>query len=256
MVITTVMDTLMSTRTVTIIMDLMDMRLIMITRRDLLKPSLVMVMEVIAIFTEQLRDLLKVIMERDQPSLVTVTVQESAITTEVPREFKAMVMEVTTRDLLSLVMVITTVMDTLMSTRTVTIIMDLMDMRLIMITRRDLLRLDMDTVVIATSMSTDLTLITRLRFTIQKLITMDMARDLLSLDTDMALLTFMLSRRIMVMVTQSLMNMDTTFIRDQLSLDMGPMKVIKKFLTLHTPIMISKCTTLTKQMEIVPHLFT
>merc|ERR1711875_156465 len=123
--------------------------------------------------------------------------------------------------------------------RTVIIIMDLMDMRLIMITRRDLLRLYMDTVVIATSMSTDLTLITRLRFTIQKLITMDMARDLLSLDMDMALLMFMLSRRTMAMAIQSLMNMDTTFIRDQLSLDMVPMKVTRKFLTLHTPIMIS-----------------
>merc|ERR1719147_410604 len=116
--------------------------------------------------------------------------------------------------------------------------MDLMDMRLIMITRRDLLMLDMDTVVIATSMST----------------------DLLSLDTDMAmdmaLLMFMLSRRTMAMVILNLMNMDTTFIKDQLNLDMGPMKATKKFLTLHTPIMISKCTTLTKQMEIVPHLFT
>merc|ERR1719347_1852243 len=144
-------------------------------------------------------------------------------------------------------MVITMVMDTLMSTRTVIIIMDLMDMRLIMITRRDLLMLDMDTVVIATSMSTDLTLITRLRFTIQKLITMDMARDLLSPDTDMVMdmvilnlmnmdttfirdqlsldmdmapLTFMLSRRTMDMVILNLMNMDTTFIRDQLNLDM------------------------------------
>jgi len=79
-------------------------------------------------------------MERDPLSLVTVTVQELAITTEVPREFRDMVMEVTTRDLLSLVMVITMVMDILMSTRTVIIIMDLMDMRLIMITRRDLLK--------------------------------------------------------------------------------------------------------------------
>merc|ERR1712098_1031446 len=165
----------------------------------------------------------------------------------------AMDMEVTTRDLLSLVMVITMAMDTLMSTRTVIIIMDLMDMRLIMITRSDLLMLDMDTVVIATSMSKDLTLITKLRFTIQKLITMDMARDLLSLDMDMGLLTFMLSKRTMAMVTQNLMNMDTTFIRDQLNLDMGPMKVTKKFLTLHTPIMISKCTTLTREIEIVPH---
>merc|ERR1719369_2149043 len=130
-------------------------------------------------------------------------------------------------------------------------------MRLSMITRRDLLRLDMAMVVIATSMSTGLTLTTRLRFIIHKHITMDMARGLLSLD--MALLMFMLSRRTMDMATQSLMNMDTTFIRDQLSqdmvmaLDMAPMKVTKKFPTLHTPIMISKCTTLTKQMEIVPH---
>merc|ERR1711970_1006612 len=141
------------------------------------------------------------------------------------------------RDLLSLAMVIIMDMDTLMFTRTVIIIMDLMDMRLIMIIRRDLLRLDMDTVVIATSMSTGLTLITRLRFIIQKHITMDMARDQLSLD----------------MVTLNLMNMDTTSIKDLLNLGMDPMKVTKKFPTLHTPIMISKCTTLTKQIEIVPH---
>merc|ERR1711955_120411 len=117
-------------------------------------------------------------------------------------------MEVTTRDLLSLVMVITMVMDTLMSTRTV-------------------------------------------------IITMDMARDLLSPDTDMAmdmaLLMFMLSRRTMAMVILNLMNMDTTFIRGQLNLDMVPMKVTKKFLILHTHIMISKCTTLTREIEIVPH---
>merc|ERR1719187_2176789 len=142
-------------------------------------------------------------MARGLLNLDMVTPQVLAITTEVPREFRDMVMEVTIRDQLSLVMVITTVMDTLMSTRTVIIIMDLMDMRLIMITRRDLLMLDMDTVVIATSMSTDLTLISRLRFIIQKLITMDMAP-----------LTFMLSRRTMDMVILNLMNMDTTFIRD------------------------------------------
>merc|ERR1719309_451139 len=162
-----------------------------------------------------------------------------------------------------------------------------------MITRRDLLRLDMAMVVIATSMSTGLTLTTRLRFIIHKHITMDMARGLLSLDMAllmfmlsrrtmdmatqslmnmdttfirdqlsqdmvmamvMALLMFMLSRRTMDMVTLNLMNMDTTSIRDLLSLDMAPMKVTKKFPTLHTPIMISKCTTLTKQMEIVPPL--
>merc|ERR1719435_664019 len=120
-----------------------------------------------------------------------------------------------------------------------------------MIIRRDLLRLDMAMVVIATSMSTDHTLITRLRFIIHKHITMDMARGLLSLD--MALLMSMLNRRTMDMATQSLTNMDTTSIRDLLNLDMDPMKVTKKFRTLHIPIMISKCTTLTKQMEIVPH---
>merc|ERR1719430_893061 len=183
-------------------------------------------------------------------------------------------------------------MDNLMFTRTVIIIMDLTDMRLSMITRRDLLRLDMAMVVIATSMSTGLTLTTRLRFIIHKHITMDMARGLLSLDmallmsmlsrrtmdmvtlnlmnmdttsirdllnqdmvmvTVMALLMSMLSRRIMDMVTLNLMNMDTTSIRDLLSLNMVPMKVTKKFPTPHTPIMISKCTTHTKQIKIVPH---
>ena len=208
-------------------------------------------MEGTAMSTELLRDLLRDIMARDLLSLDMVTAQVSVITTEVPREFRDMVMEVTTRDLLSLVMVITMDMDNHMFTRTVIIIMDLMDMRLSMITRRDLLRLDMAMVVIATSMSTDHTLITRLRFIIHKHITMDMARGLLSLD--MALLMSMLSRRTMDMATQSLMNMDTTSIRDLLSLDMVPMKVTKKFLTPHTPIMISKCTTLTKQIEIVPH---
>merc|ERR1719347_2515024 len=157
------------------------------------------------------------------------------------------------RGLLNLVMVITMDMDNLMSTRTVIIIMDLMDMRLSMITRRDLLRLDMVMVVIATSMSTGPTLITRLRFIIHRHITMDMARDLLSLV--MALLMSMLSRRTMDMATQSLMNMDTTFIKDQLNLDMDQMKVTKKFPILHIPIMISKCTTLTKRIEIVPNFY-
>merc|ERR1719435_203967 len=218
MVITMDMDNLMSTRTAIIITDLMDMRLIMIIRRDLLLLSLDMDMEDTAMSTELLRDLLKDIMARDLLSLDMVTVPESAITTEVPREFRDMVMEVTTRDLLSLDMVITMDMDNLMFTRTVIIIMDLTDMRLSMITRRDLLRLDMAMVVIATSMSTDHTLITRLRFIIPKHITMDMARGLLSLD--MALLMSMLSRRTMDMATQSLTNMETTSIRDLLNQDM------------------------------------
>ena len=80
-----------------------------------------------------------------------------------------MAMEVITRDLLSLVMVITMDMDNLMSTRTVIIIMDLMDTRLSMIIGRDLLMLDMKEKV--TSMSTDPTLTTQLRYTTQKLTT-------------------------------------------------------------------------------------
>merc|ERR1712212_675279 len=82
-------------------------------------------------------------------------------------------------------------------------------------------------------------------------------RDLLNQDMVMvmvmALPMSMLSRRIMDMVTLNLINMDTTSIKDLLSLDMVPMRVTKKFPTPHTPIMISKCTTLTKQIEIVPH---
>merc|ERR1712098_219460 len=123
-------------------------------------------MEVTAMSTEPLRDLLKVIMARDLLSPVMVTPQELAITTEVPREFMDMVMGVTTRDLLSLVMVITMVMANHMYTRTVTIIMDLMDMRSNMITRSDLLMLVMKEKV--TSMSADHTLIIKLRFTIPK----------------------------------------------------------------------------------------
>jgi len=73
MVITMDMDNLMFTRTVIIIMDLTDMRLSMITRRDLLKPNQAMGMEDTAMFTEPLRDLLEVIMERDLLSLDMVT---------------------------------------------------------------------------------------------------------------------------------------------------------------------------------------
>merc|ERR1719312_1877547 len=136
MAITMDMDNLMSTRTVIITMDLTDMKLSMITRRDLLRPNQDMDMEDTATSTKPLRALLKVIMARD---------------------------------LLSLVMVITMHMDNLMSTRTAIIIMDLMDTRLSMIIGRDLLMLDMKEKV--TSMSTDPTLTTQLRYTTQKLIT-------------------------------------------------------------------------------------
>merc|ERR1711862_81195 len=202
MVITMDMDNLIFIKTVIIIMDLMDMRLSMITRRDLLRLNQDMDMVVTAMSTEPLRALLEVIMARDLLSLDMVTAPELAITTEVlrvfrdmgmevtirdllslvmvtpqaeatitevPREFKDMAMEVITRDLLSLVMVITMDMDNLMSTRTVIIIMDLMDMRLSMTIGRDLLMLDMKEKV--TSMSTDPTLTTQLRYTTQKLTT-------------------------------------------------------------------------------------
>merc|ERR1711942_510520 len=105
MVITMDMDNLMSIKTVIIIMDLMDMRLSMITRRDLLRLNQDMDMVVTAMSTEPLRALLKVIMARDLLSLDMVTAPELAITTEVLRVFRDMGMEVTIRDLLSLVMV-------------------------------------------------------------------------------------------------------------------------------------------------------
>ena len=104
--------------------------------------SLVTDMAVIAMFTEQLRDLLKAIMARGLLNQVMDTAQELATTTEVPREFKDMAMEVITRDLL--ILDTTMVMDNLMFTRTVITTMDLMDMRLNMNTRRDLLLLNQD----------------------------------------------------------------------------------------------------------------
>jgi len=75
MAITMDMDTLMFTRTVIIIMDLMVIRLIMITRRDLLRPNPVMDTEDTAMFIEPPRDLLEVIMARDLLSLVMATPQ-------------------------------------------------------------------------------------------------------------------------------------------------------------------------------------
>jgi len=75
MVITMDMDNLMFTRTVIIITDLTDMRLSMITRRDLLLLNQVMDMEDTAMFTEPLRVLLEVIMARDLLNLDMVTPQ-------------------------------------------------------------------------------------------------------------------------------------------------------------------------------------
>merc|ERR1719308_795988 len=130
-------------------------------------------MVVTAMSTEPLRALLEVIMARDLLSLDMVTAPELATITEVPGEFKAMVMEVITKDLQSLAMAITMDMDNLMSTRTVIITMDLMDMRLSMITRRDLLRPNQDMDMEDTAMSTE---------PLRALLKVIMARDLLSLD--------------------------------------------------------------------------
>merc|ERR1711887_174900 len=103
------MDTLMFTRTVIIIMDLMDMRLIMIMARDLLSLDMALLM---FMFSRRIMDMV---------TLNPMNMDTTSI-----------------RDLLNQDMVITMDMDTLMFTRTVIIIMDLMDMRLIMIIRRDL----------------------------------------------------------------------------------------------------------------------
>merc|ERR1711862_1034711 len=67
---------------------LMDMRLSMITRRDLLRLNQDMDMVVTAMSTEPLRALLEVIMARDLLSLDMVTAPELAITTEVLRVFR------------------------------------------------------------------------------------------------------------------------------------------------------------------------
>jgi len=68
-------------------------------------------------------------------------------------------------------------------------------------------------------------------------------RDLHNLVTVMDLHMFMLIRQIMVTVILNIMNMVTTSIRDLLS---PPMKAIKKYPTIQTTIMRSKCTTLIK----------
>merc|ERR1719153_2036877 len=176
--------------------------------------------------------------------------------TEVPREFKDMVTDITRGLLLLVIMVMD--MDLLMSMlnrRTMDMdILNLMSMDTIF--TRGLLMLDMAMVVIATSMLTDPTLITRSKFTTQKPTTTDITRGpllLVIMVMDMDLPMSMLNRRIMDMDIQSPMSMDTISIKDQL---MHPMKATNMFLILHTPTMKLRCTTLTKcQIEIVPQLF-
>ena len=147
-------------------------------------------MVAIALNTDPPRALLDtatVVMVNVRLNLVMGTAQEQATTTEAPREFKDMVMEVITRGL--------RMPDTLMvmvnhmCTRAVLTTMALTDMRLTMSIRRGLLMPDMVMEEKATSILTDHILTTRLRFITQKHTTMDMARDLLN--PDMALLTSM-----------------------------------------------------------------
>merc|ERR1711970_1087796 len=141
------MDTLMFTRTVIIIMDLMDMRLIMIIRRDLLRLDMAMVGIATSMSTDhtlitRLRfiihkhitmDMARGLLSLDTALLMSML---SRRTMDVVT-LNLMNMDTTSiRDLLNQDMVITMDMDTLMFTRTVIIIMDLMDMRLIMIIRR------------------------------------------------------------------------------------------------------------------------
>merc|ERR1719430_1129275 len=192
-------------------MDLMDMRLSMTIRRDLLRLDMAMVVIATSMSTDhtlitRLRFIIHIHITMDMARGL-LSLDMALLMSMLSRRTMVMAIQSLTnmdttsiKDLLNQDMVITMDMDNLMFTRTVIIIMDLMDMRLSMITRRDLLRLDMAMVVIATSMSTGHTLITRLRFIIHKHITMDMAKGLLSLD--MALLMSMLSRRTMDMATQ------------------------------------------------------
>merc|ERR1719435_113722 len=200
------MDTLMFTRTVIIIMDHMDMRLIMIIRRDLLRLDMAMVVIATSMSTDhtliiRLRfiihkhitmDMARGLLSLDMALLMSML---SRRTMDMATQ-SLMNMDTTfIRDQLSQDMVMVMVMALLMfmlSRRT----MDMVTLNL----------MNMDTTSIRDQLSQDMVMV-----------------------MVMALLMSMLSRRTMDMVTLNLMNMDTTSIRDLLSLDMAPMKVTKKF---------------------------
>merc|ERR1719153_909383 len=185
----------------------------------------------------------------DTQVLVTIT--------EVPREFKDMVMDIT-RGLLHLV---TMVMDMdlpmyMLNRRTMG--MDILSpMSMDTIFTRGLLMLEMAMVVIATNMLTDPTLITRSKFTTQKPTTTDITRGpliLVIMVMDMDLPMSMLNRRTMDMDILSPMSMDTISIKDQLMLDTAMVVTATSMLADHTLIIRLRSTTLTKcQIEIVPH---
>merc|ERR1719430_2623049 len=151
MVITMDMDNPMFTRTVIIIMDLMDMRLSMTIRRDLLRLDTAMVVIATSMSTDhtlitRLRfiihkhitmDTARGLLSLDMALLMSML---SRRTMDMATQ-SLMNMDTTSiRDLLNQDMVTTMDMDNPMFTRTVIIIMDLMDMRLSMTIRRDLLK--------------------------------------------------------------------------------------------------------------------
>merc|ERR1719244_1739308 len=144
MVIIMDMDTLMFTRTVIIIMDLTDMRLSMITRRDLLRLDMAMMVIATSMstgltLTTRLRFIIHKHITMDMARGL-LSLDMAPLMSMLSRRIMNMVTTFI-RDQLSQDMVITMDMDNLMFTRTAIIIMDLMDMRLIMIIRRDLLML-------------------------------------------------------------------------------------------------------------------
>merc|ERR1711875_18916 len=192
------MDNLMSTRTVIIIMDLMDMRLSMITRRDLLRLVMVLLMFMLSrrtmdMATQSLMNMdtkfIRGLLRLDMVMVVIATSMSTGPTLITRLRFiihRHITMDME-RGLLSLVMAL---LMSMLSRRT----MDMATQSL----------MNMDTTFIKDQLNQD----------------MVMAMD-------MALLMSMLSRRTMDMATLNLMNMDTTSIRDLLNLDMDPMKVTK-----------------------------
>merc|ERR1719260_372711 len=216
--------------------------------------------QVLVTITEVPREFKDMVMDITRGLLLLVIMVmdmvESVTITEVPRESKDMVTDIT-RGLLHLVIMVMD-MDLLMymlNRRIMDmVILSLMSMDTISI--KDQLMLDMAMVVTATNMLTDPTLITRSKVTTQKPTITDITRGpllLVIMVMDMDLPMSMLNRRTMDMDILSPMSMDTISIKDQL---MHPMKATNMFLILHTPTMKLRCTTLTKrQIEIVPQLF-
>merc|ERR1712215_68687 len=163
--------------------------------------------------------------------------QESVIITEVPREFKDMVTDITRDPLLLVIMV----MDMVESVTIIEVPREFKDM--VMDITRDLLLLvimvmDMDLLMYMLNRRT-------MDMDILNLMSMDtiFTRGLLMQSLDMDLLMYMLNRRTMDMVILSLMSMDIISIKDQLMLDMVMGVTATSMLTDPTLITRSKFTT-------------